>query len=244
MQLRIELYSRLHRILARLFFRREDAERIAIELRLDLGNVGFDYKAVNTFGWIVAMAERDDKVDLLLNIALTSKPDNTELSDVVGEIRKNGYVQGGGFNIGYSAYPGDGPVDIVMIYEPPLTGELKSLRNQMAAYVKSNRMNLLDWTETDQELTCQVALMLMTPELMGSDRPYLTWVGEARAKGMRVVPLLIRTCDWDRLRAFAGRLPLPRNGEFVSNRTEWPDPDSAWLDIARGVLQIVEKIRK
>ena len=54
-----------------------------------------------------------------------------------------------------------------------------------------------------------------------------------------IVPVLVRTVDWQRS-PFGPLQPLPRNYQAVRN---WADTDDAWLDVVRGIREIVNGAR-
>jgi len=54
----------------------------------------------------------------------------------------------------------------------------------------------------------------------------------------KVIPIILRDCDWQ-IAKFAKLQALPKDGIPV---TDWPNPDKAFADIARGIRRVVEKI--
>jgi len=56
----------------------------------------------------------------------------------------------------------------------------------------------------------------------------------------RVVPVILRRCDWDKM-PYAVLQALPRNATPV---TEYPDHDVAYTEIAQGVEQLVDEINQ
>lgn len=56
-----------------------------------------------------------------------------------------------------------------------------------------------------------------------------------RAYGCPLVPILIRPVSWDLL-PIAQLQPLPKDGRAIS---QWPTPDDGWVDVMRGLRDIV-----
>jgi hypothetical protein len=56
-------------------------------------------------------------------------------------------------------------------------------------------------------------------------------LGRERVGMTRVIPVLLRACDW-KIAAFEGLEPLPANGNAVSS---WPNRDEAWTEVVRGI---------
>jgi len=86
-----------------------------------------------------------------------------------------------------------------------------------------------------------IILLLISADFLNSD--YCNDVELSRAlerhrEGTaRVIPIILRPADWES--APFGKLQgLPKNGQPV---TEWPSPDQAFLDVAKGLRRIVEE---
>jgi hypothetical protein len=56
----------------------------------------------------------------------------------------------------------------------------------------------------------------------------------------RVVPVILRKCDWQSL-PYAALQALPKNATPI---TEYPDRDAAYTEVARGVEQLVDHINE
>ncbi len=87
-------------------------------------------------------------------------------------------------------------------------------------------------------------LLLVSASFIASD--YCWDVETARALERhalgetRVVPVIVRPCDWQSA-PFAELQALPRAGKPV---TDWPNPDTAWLDVARGLRRAIGVLRE
>lgn len=102
-----------------------------------------------------------------------------------------------------------------------------------------------DWqTAVDHHFdSADVILLLVSPDLLDSKYCYDTEVQRAmvrRARGeVVVVPVIVRPCMWE-LAPFEKCQPLPSEGRPVST---WDDAESAFLDIATGVRDILLRLR-
>ncbi len=99
--------------------------------------------------------------------------------------------------------------------------------------------------EIDKNLEkAQVVLLLISASFMASD--YCFDIETKRAierhnEGKaRVIPVLIRPCDW-KSAPFAKLTALPTNWKAV---TSWSNQDEAWTDVALGIRKAVEAIPK
>ncbi len=97
--------------------------------------------------------------------------------------------------------------------------------------------------QIDEHLnTAHVILLLVSADFLNSNYCYdieLTRAMERHAAGeARVIPIILRPCDWQGA-PFDQLQVLPTDGKPV---TEWPNLDQAFLDIARGIRDVVDKL--
>ena len=90
--------------------------------------------------------------------------------------------------------------------------------------------------------TAHVILLLVSADFIASDYCYgveMKRALERHAAGeARVIPVILRPCDWQDS-DFAHLQALPVDGRAV---TDWPNPDNAFTDIARGIRRVVEEL--
>lgn len=91
----------------------------------------------------------------------------------------------------------------------------------------------------------QVILMLISPDFINSDYCYETESIRALEKHNKgealVIPIIIRPCLWTET-PFKNLQALPTDGVPVSTS---PNPDEAWLNVAKGLLEVVnERIKR
>lgn len=97
--------------------------------------------------------------------------------------------------------------------------------------------------EVGQRLAAaDLILLLVSPSYLASDECGDVEVDRALARHeagqARVVPIILRPCDWKDERL--GRLrPAPLDGEPVSR---WTSPDEAWTDVARRLRGVVREL--
>ena len=99
--------------------------------------------------------------------------------------------------------------------------------------------------QIDEHLnTSHVILLLISSDFIASDYCYdveMTRAIERHESGeARVIPVILRPVDWERS-PFGSLQALPKDGNPV---TRWEDRDEAFLDIARGIRQVVEELRQ
>ena len=88
----------------------------------------------------------------------------------------------------------------------------------------------------------QVILLLVSPDFLASS--YCYDVEIARAMELheqghaRVIPVILRPCDWKVSTPFAKLLAVPTDGKPI---TKWPDRDEAWLDVVQQLRAALPK---
>lgn len=99
-----------------------------------------------------------------------------------------------------------------------------------------------DWTQAiDTHLEqAAVILLLVSPDYLASDYCYAIEMQRALQRHdagvTRVIPLLLRPCDWSRA-PFARLQCLPRGGLAI---TLWDNEDLAWSDVTAGIRKAIE----
>jgi len=89
-----------------------------------------------------------------------------------------------------------------------------------------------------------IILLLISPDFIASDYCYdieMKRALERHEKGEAVViPVIIRPTDWYGA-PFGELQALPKDAKPV---TTWENRDEAWLDVARGIRRVAERLRK
>ena len=88
-----------------------------------------------------------------------------------------------------------------------------------------------------------IILVLVSPDLIASDYVYESAVRRALERheegSAMVIPILLRPCLW--LKTPLCQLQaLPENGREIKC---WADKDAAWLDVAKGIDNVVHELR-
>lgn len=89
----------------------------------------------------------------------------------------------------------------------------------------------------------QVILLLVSPDFLASAYCYdveMTRAMELHAQGrVRVIPVILRPCDWQASAPFAKLMAVPTDGKAI---TKWPDRDEAWLDVVKQLRIALPKL--
>lgn len=89
----------------------------------------------------------------------------------------------------------------------------------------------------------EIILLLVSPDFIASDYCYNIEMARAmerhQAGDAIVIPVILRACDWHHA-PFGKLLGTPQDGKPV---TLWPDRDEAFLQVAREVRKVAEKLR-
>jgi hypothetical protein len=88
----------------------------------------------------------------------------------------------------------------------------------------------------------RIILLLVSSSFIASDYCYCTELKRAierhDAGAARVIPIIVRPCDWHSA-PFGKLKALPKDGKPV---TKWSPQDEAFLDIARGIREVVKEL--
>lgn len=125
-----------------------------------------------------------------------------------------------------------------------LEKQLRILRRQGLIDVWYDR-DISAGSEWEKEIsehmdTSDIILFLVSADFLASDYCYSVEARRALERHQRgealVIPVILRPALWERA-PFGHLQALPRNGQAVST---WPDPDSAFFDVASGIQQTIE----
>lgn len=128
-----------------------------------------------------------------------------------------------------------------------LNAHLAQLRND--GWIRSwDDLEIVAGQDWEKEISsrleaAEIVLLLISADFLASEFCYHREMKRAIARHdegvARVVPILLRPCDWET--APFGRLQaLPEKARPV---TSWANPDEAFTSIARGVRRLVEELR-
>jgi hypothetical protein len=104
-----------------------------------------------------------------------------------------------------------------------------------------------DWRqEIDQALNrANVALLLISADFLASevlqDIEVPKLFERHRLDGVRVVPVLLRSCHWEAVPWLKNLAMLPKEGKAVCT---WSHRDDAWLDVVHGIERVIEERRE
>jgi len=87
-------------------------------------------------------------------------------------------------------------------------------------------------------------LFLVSPDFLASDYCYdvevQTAVERHKSGAVKVIPIILRPCEWKQVDLFKNLLGAPTDNRAVS---KWPDRDEAFLDITTRIRTVIEKMR-
>jgi hypothetical protein len=223
---------------------------------------GFSWQKVELLGTgenmvysLISFAEKENRVREIADAALTDYPGTQALLEILAALDdKSAFLPE--ISVTGLANPVAGePVKVFLIYDredDKITAELKTHLSPLVKFTRSISvfdMHLgvaggINQKEVDdKELKdAQIVLLLLTPAFIGNDNndcDRLTF--NALQMKKRVIPVLLEPCMWDRISMLESIVPLPRNKTFVKN---WKNKDEALLEIANGVDQVAQAIKK
>ncbi|XXY47111.1 SUMF1/EgtB/PvdO family nonheme iron enzyme [Sorangium sp. So ce269] len=143
-------------------------------------------------------------------------------------------------------------VNVFISYAPADRPHLETLEAHLAALKRQglvstwHRGRIGAGATRDESIAAElsaaeVVLLLVSEAFLASDSCYERELGAAlerhRRGAARVVPVVVRACDWEGT-ALAQLEALPRDGGAV---TSWANPDEAWRDVVRDIRAAVEE---
>ena len=90
----------------------------------------------------------------------------------------------------------------------------------------------------------EVVLFLVSPDFLASEACRAEWhmaKKNAREVGQKLVPIIIRACDWMEFDNMKEYTALPRDASPISS---WDNEDEAWLDVTRRLRVVLDEIRE
>jgi len=89
----------------------------------------------------------------------------------------------------------------------------------------------------------RIILLLISVDFLNSDYCYGIEMKRALERHKlgkaRVIPIILRTCDWENVKELSQLQALPKDAKAVSR---WPDRDEAFTDIAKGIRKAIEEL--
>ncbi|WP_433934854.1 SUMF1/EgtB/PvdO family nonheme iron enzyme [Sorangium cellulosum] len=143
-------------------------------------------------------------------------------------------------------------VNVFISYAPADRSYLEALEAHLAALKRQGLVStwhrgrigagaVRDESIAAELSAAEVVVLLVSEAFVASDSCYERELGAAlerhRRGAARVVPVLVRTCDWEGT-ALGELQALPRDGGAV---TSWANPDEAWREVVRGIRAAVEE---
>jgi hypothetical protein len=90
----------------------------------------------------------------------------------------------------------------------------------------------------------KIILLLISPDFIASDYCYETEtifaLEQHENNEAKVVPIIIRPCLW-KFSQFKHIQVLPKEGKAI---TTWENRDSAWLNVAEGIIKVIEEFKE
>ena len=99
----------------------------------------------------------------------------------------------------------------------------------------------LDGSISDQLLTANIVLLLVSPDFLASeycyDKEMAVAMGRHKKGEATVIPVILRRCDWHPA-PFGKLRATPSDARPV---TQWPDRDLAMLDVVKDIRRAAER---
>lgn len=95
--------------------------------------------------------------------------------------------------------------------------------------------------------SADIILLLVSTAYFSSDYIHEVELKEAierhKRGEARVLPIIVRPCDWEIDPVVSSLQVLPTDGNPVSDTREWPTRETAWVDVVRGVRRTLQQLQ-
>jgi Effector-associated domain 1/TIR domain len=238
------------------------ARLVASDAELPLRTISFQGSPETVWLCIIDEAERQARLHELLELVCERCPGDTTLTELLRQVLALAASPGsapvagaGGPNaLGRPAGAPSTSAPVKVFYSYARADE--ALREELETHLALlKRQGLIEpWKqieagqESDGELKRKLAeaelvLLLVSPKFMASDGIWdtqLTPALERRKRGeVVVVPIIVKPTELQGTELMKLQA-LPRDGKPVAS---WPSQDEAWVDVAKGLRQVVEGIQ-
>lgn len=243
------------------------ARLMASDAGLPLHVIDFQGAAETVWSGIIDEAERQGRLSDLLELARERCPGSATLSELIRQVLAPATspgsaptappAPGGPSASGHAVRAPSTPAPVKVFYSYARADE--KLREALETHLALlTRQRLIDaWKDRQIEAghawdeairrklaEAELILLLVSPDFMASDSIWeteLTPALERRARGEAVViPIIVRPTELKGTE-FMKLQALPRDGKPV---VSWASQDEAWVDVVKGLRQVVEGIQK
>jgi hypothetical protein len=147
------------------------------------------------------------------------------------------------------------PIDIFFSYAHEDERWMHAVRQQLVLFDRQKRINKWydrmlipgeNWKDKiDHHIhNAGIVLLFVSPDFFDSNYCYEVELKQALKQHKEgktvVIPIIVRPCPWENA-PFAKLQALPTDGQPIS---KWNDQDEATLNVANGIMKLVEKLEK
>ena len=249
--LKQEYFNKLVARLTKLFLMKEDAIVIAGQATLNLGEIAFDNRAVNTWDSVLSRAEIEDKIEVLLKSAIANNNGDDDLSSILQDV-----------NSGVAFVPPP-PLDHLVEYIQPVsqTPQLlliyhnndeercKKLKKFFAIFVANGELIIKDFQTgiTEGEIQPQrqallkrscIVMPVISPDFFDPEEELMSFVRNSIEAKKKLVPALLVNCPYSRIKVLKDYVALPPQDKFIN---DYQNEEQGYNAIAKGLIPVIEK---
>lgn len=253
-RLKPEYFILLQKSVAELFPLQKDIIDIMVKAGLNLSQADMQGAGEKIWNSVLVLAEDKGKLTEVVTLAEEAYPNVADLGKALAAIK-----DGTAFitEIRYEDYikpPAANAAKVFLVYDTENDKSVNELKKHLVPlekyqgsisvfdpHVKLAGATGLDEAILQQLGDSQIVLLLLTPEFMsnpdnGCDP--LAFAGIQMRK--RVIPVLLEDCEWKRIQQLSGIVPLPTNGEFISNSS---NKNKTLTQVAKELDMVVQAIK-
>lgn len=247
-------FEEIRNVLAKTFLNRDEAESIAHITGLDLPNIGFADKSIKTWDEVLSRAEIETKVIPLLEHASKygggiSELDTFRTSVEAGNLLQVSMPQVVSIEVKDSSVP-----VILLMYDNNDSAECLELKKQLyfleingEAVVKTFQADIVsgDVKKQQQEIVLQadIVVPVISPDFFNPENGFLSYLRsklERNTGNNKMVPVLLVTCLYARVKVLKDYLTLPPLGKFID---EYANRELAYKEVAEGIGNLLTSVK-
>jgi hypothetical protein len=248
-------FEEIRNVLANTFLNRDDAESIARITELDLPSIGFADKSIKTWDEVLSRAEIETKLIPLLHHASKYGGGISEIDTFRTSVETGKLFQDGMPEVVLSKDVKNSSVPVILLmYDNNDSAECLELKKQLyffemneEAVIKTFQADIIagDVKKQQQEIVLQADIIVpvISPDFFNPENGFLSYLRsklEPNTNSNKMVPVLLVTCLYARVKVLKDYLTLPPFGKFID---EYANRELAYKEVAEGIGNLLEKCK-
>lgn len=247
-------FEEIRNVLANRFLNRDEAESIAHITGLDLPNIGFADRAIKTWDEVLSRAEMETKIIPLLQHASNYGGGISELDTFRTSVEAGNLLQAS-MPVVLSKEVKDSAVPVILLmYDNNDSAECLELKKHLdfleyneEAVIKTFQADIVSGDVKKQQLEivlqADIVVPVISPDFFKPDNGFISYLRsklERNTNSNKMVPVLLVTCLYARVKVLKDYLTLPPLGRFID---EYTNRELAYKEVAEGIGNLLTSVK-